>query len=468
MSYAAKTLITIAGIDKVIPRFRDLEVFLQTLPRSATGERMNPYNSVWTGVHAGDGPEDFHVILMDNGRTQILADEGGREVMHCIRCGACQNACPVYRETGGQAYGSVYSGPIGAILTPQLQQLKYAESLPFASSLCGACYEVCPVKINIPEILVHLRNQVVLKKTAGAGVLMSPEAVAMKMVSRVFRSERSFRAAQRLGRLAQRALERSDARGEKWVSWLPGILGRMDVDARSSRDAEGDLPRVVGKTGRREGRPRMTSRETMLAKIRAANGGVSSLAVAQKEWLGLGRKYATGSMASREEVLALFVERLADYDAVVQRCAPEAVAQALDGMIAAARVKRVGVPDGLTAWVLQNAELVSADGLDHEALNLVEAVLTESTLGIAETGTLVLQGVPGQGRRALSLVPDVHFCVVRAEDVVATVPEAMAQLAATSTLPTTFLSGPSATADIEMTRIKGVHGPRFLHVLLVD
>jgi L-lactate dehydrogenase complex protein LldF len=220
-----QTLITIAGIDKVLPRFRDLEVVLQTLPRSATGERMNPYNSIWTGTRPADGPAHFHVILLDNDRTDVLADPEGRQTLHCIRCGACQNACPVYRETGGHAYGSVYAGPIGAILTPQLQHLEHAQSLPFASSLCGACYEVCPVKINIPEVLVHLRNQVVRKNTTGMRVLANPEALAMKTVASIFRSERRFRAAQRLGRIAEHAFARKDPAGQRWVTSLPGLFG---------------------------------------------------------------------------------------------------------------------------------------------------------------------------------------------------------------------------------------------------
>jgi L-lactate dehydrogenase complex protein LldF len=215
-----ETLITIAGIDKVIPRFQDLEVLLQLLPRSATGERMNPYNSIWTGVYPGDGPKNFHVVLLDNARTEILADPRGRQTLHCIRCGACQNVCPVYRQTGGHAYGSVYAGPIGAILTPQLQQMLHAQSLPYASSLCGACYEVCPVKINIPEVLIHLRNKVV-----GQNGSLSPEALAMRTMALVFRSEKRFRAAQRLGRIAELPLVRKDGRGEGWISWLPGVLG---------------------------------------------------------------------------------------------------------------------------------------------------------------------------------------------------------------------------------------------------
>jgi L-lactate dehydrogenase complex protein LldF len=215
-----ETLITIAGIDKVLPRFEDLEVMLQLLPRSATGERMNPYNSIWTGVHPGDGPRVFHVVLMDNARTEVLSDSEGRQTLHCIRCAACQNACPVYRQTGGHAYGSVYAGPIGAILTPQLQEMHHAQSLPYASSLCGACYEVCPVKINIPEVLIHLRNKVVKQNVRGIAGLFDVEANAMKVMAMIFRSERRFQAAQRLGRIAERPLVGSDG----WIGWLPGLL----------------------------------------------------------------------------------------------------------------------------------------------------------------------------------------------------------------------------------------------------
>ncbi len=216
-----ETLITIAGIDKVLPRFQDLEVMLQLLPRSATGERMNPYNSLWTGVHPGDGPKNFHVILMDNARTEILADDESRQTLHCIRCAACQNACPVYKQTGGHAYGSVYAGPIGAILTPQLQQMHHAKSLPYASSLCGACYEVCPVKINIPEVLIHLRNKVVKQNTAGIAGAFDLEAAGMKAMAAIFQDERRFRAAQRLGRMAEALLPNKKG----WITWLPGIFG---------------------------------------------------------------------------------------------------------------------------------------------------------------------------------------------------------------------------------------------------
>ena len=146
----------------------DLEVFLQLLPRSSTGERMNPYTSMWTGVTPGDGPQEFHLVLLDNGRTAALADPAGAAALRCIRCSACLNVCPVYERTGGHAYGSVYPGPIGAVLSPQLTGVAgQRRSLPYASSLCGACYDVCPVEIDIPSMLVHLRATQVPRVRAG-------------------------------------------------------------------------------------------------------------------------------------------------------------------------------------------------------------------------------------------------------------------------------------------------------------
>jgi L-lactate dehydrogenase complex protein LldF len=187
-------LVTVLGIEKLVPSFADLEVFLQLLPRSSTGERMNPYTSMWTG--ATDGQE-FHVVLLDNGRTRVLADDVGRQALHCIRCSACLNVCPVYTRTGGHAYGSVYPGPIGAILTPQLIGIENASSLPFASSLCGACYEVCPVKIDIPGVLLHLRAHAVSAKASRT------ERAGMRLVGWVFSGRRRFAIAQRLARLMQ-------------------------------------------------------------------------------------------------------------------------------------------------------------------------------------------------------------------------------------------------------------------------
>ena len=217
-----EVLITVMGIEKLVPTWRDLEVFLQLLPRSATAERMNPYTSIWTGVTPGDGPQAFHLILLDNGRTDVLSDTLGRQALRCIRCSACLNVCPVYERTGGQAYGSVYPGPIGAILTPQLRGIarhpvdKQTASLPFASSLCGACFDVCPVRIDIPEILVQLRGQVV-RGSEASHRLPSGEGVAMGAAAWTLRSPRRLGLAERLAGLGGRVVGR---RGR--IRRLPG------------------------------------------------------------------------------------------------------------------------------------------------------------------------------------------------------------------------------------------------------
>jgi L-lactate dehydrogenase complex protein LldF len=192
-----EVLITVMGIEKVVPTYRDLEVFLQLLPRSSTGERMNPYTSMWTGVIPGDGPQEFHLVLLDNGRTATLADPEGRAALRCIRCSACLNVCPVYERTGGHAYGSVYPGPIGAVLSPQLTGVKDNPSLPFASTLCGACLDVCPVAIDIPAMLVHLRSRVVAEDPHRA------EAAAMSAAAWTMRSPRRWGLALRALRLGR-------------------------------------------------------------------------------------------------------------------------------------------------------------------------------------------------------------------------------------------------------------------------
>ncbi|MFD7678108.1 LutB/LldF family L-lactate oxidation iron-sulfur protein [Streptomyces sp. NPDC060187] len=244
-----ETLISVVGIEKIVPSWRDLEVFLQTLPRSSTAERMNPYTSMWTGTKdgragEGDGPGTFHLVLLDNGRTDTLADEVGRQALRCIRCSACLNVCPVYERAGGHAYGSVYPGPIGAILSPQLRGTgsEIDASLPYASSLCGACYEVCPVAIDIPEVLVHLReriaeggpatrdgNRVVLKPAKGHAA----ERAAMRAARWAFSHPGALRGGQRLASRTRRFHPRTlPGPGRAWSATrdLP------EVPAESFRD----------------------------------------------------------------------------------------------------------------------------------------------------------------------------------------------------------------------------------------
>jgi L-lactate dehydrogenase complex protein LldF len=215
-----QTLISVVGIEKLLPSWRDLEVFLALLPRSSTAERMNPYTSIWTGVTPGDGPREFHLVLVDNGRTTALADPTGRQALRCIRCSACLNVCPVYERTGGHAYGSPYPGPIGAILTPQLRGMTSAadRALPYASSLCGACYEVCPVAINIPEALVHLRSQAVESRPHPH---LDAERLAFDSIAWTLKSGRRLALAQRATSASRKLV--GAVGSASWLQRLPMI-----------------------------------------------------------------------------------------------------------------------------------------------------------------------------------------------------------------------------------------------------
>ncbi|NBM14606.1 LutB/LldF family L-lactate oxidation iron-sulfur protein [Streptomyces sp. GC420] len=239
-----ETLISVVGIEKVVPTWRDLEVFLQLLPRSSTAERMNPYTSMWTGTTDGDGPRAFHLVLLDNGRTDTLADQVGRQALRCIRCSACLNVCPVYERAGGHAYGSVYPGPIGAILSPQLRGTgsEVDASLPYASTLCGACYEVCPVAIDIPEVLVHLRERVVEGgevTRGGVRVTIRPakghaaERLAMRAARWTLDRPGALRAGQRLASRTRRIHpKRLPGPGRAWSD----TRALPEVPAESFRD----------------------------------------------------------------------------------------------------------------------------------------------------------------------------------------------------------------------------------------
>jgi L-lactate dehydrogenase complex protein LldF len=209
------------GMEKVVPRLEDVALFLQLLPRAATGQRITSYVTFVTGPRRADeeeGPEEFHLVILDNGRSKLLADPELQEALFCIRCGACLNACPVYNKVGGHAYGWVYPGPIGAVITPVMVGLPKAADLPFASSLCGACREVCPVRINIPHMLLKLRRDL----TQGPREARKPrrlEALLMRVWQWTVASPRLFTLAGAVAELLQRPLVR---RGK--IRWLPPPL----------------------------------------------------------------------------------------------------------------------------------------------------------------------------------------------------------------------------------------------------
>jgi L-lactate dehydrogenase complex protein LldF len=224
--------IALMGIEKVIPRLIDLPVFLKLLARAATGQTLSIYTSLITGPCQSseqDGPEEFHLVLLDNGRSRVLGTPF-RESLQCIRCGACLNACPVYRRIGGHAYGGVYSGPIGSILTPLYDSMKENPHLPHASSLCGACQAACPVKINIPHMLIGLRELQHHEK----GAKPLGERLAYRLSCAILRRPWLYRLVQRCARLFLRPFAR-----EGWVRRLPGFASgwtqSRDLPVPSSR-----------------------------------------------------------------------------------------------------------------------------------------------------------------------------------------------------------------------------------------
>lgn len=217
-----KTHIAVMGIEKIVPKFADLDVFLKLLPRSGTGQRLTAYQSLITGIKQNpndEGPEEIHVVLLDNGRSRMLAHPVTRQSLACIRCGACLNACPVYQQVGGHAYGSVYPGPIGAVITPQLIGLSKAKQLPYASSLCGACREVCPVKIDIPELLLHLRAEITDGAAGGSDQTPHPkpkffESLAFKLYSFAWSSPATYKLGIKTARIMQKLVARDDKIGK--------------------------------------------------------------------------------------------------------------------------------------------------------------------------------------------------------------------------------------------------------------
>jgi L-lactate dehydrogenase complex protein LldF len=480
-----ETLISVVGIEKILPNWQSLEVFMQLLPRSSTGERMNPYTSIFTGATPGNGPSDFHLVLIDNGRSSALAEETGRDVLRCIRCSACLNVCPVYERTGGHSYGNPYPGPIGAVLVPQLrrgQRTALEDSLPYASSLCGACYVACPVKIDIPKILVRLRSEVVDEKRREHP--RDPELLSMKVMEKGFSSSGLFRraiaAGGLLGRLPLRALRFLPPPLNKWSAardapvppatsfrqWFASthpddnVTGANPVASRvvmvHHHDALHDAaPGHVGVD--------VAGREGVLSSIGAALG-----AKGRHSTLGTNREYRVRGHLDSSQRRELLKDRLVDYRARVVECERDALSAVVNDLLAAHGSKSLAAPhDVPVEWLASITVPVHLDEphLPVSDLDAIDSTLSGCAVAMSQTGTIVLDSGARQGRRVLSLIPD-HLIVVIFEDqIVEVVPEGVARLSATSTQ--TWISGPSATSDIELERIEGVHGPRTLDVVLV-
>jgi L-lactate dehydrogenase complex protein LldF len=268
-----KTQITLMGMERIIPSWADLEVMATLLPRSATGQKLTVYMSGITGprrLEDADGPDEMHIIIVDNGRSLQLGDPEFQELLNCIRCGACLNACPVYRHIGGHAYGGTYSGPIGAVLTPSLNKnVAEWDDIANASSLCGACYEACPVKIPLHDMLIYLRRR---KVEQGHGDKL--EALGMKGFAAFMSKSGRFKTVLKLGRIGQKLVARS---GEIRIKIGPlkgwnSVRVTPSLPKKSFRDQWGTMESEI-RNGLQEMDPAMKQRMEEIVKVRANGGG---------------------------------------------------------------------------------------------------------------------------------------------------------------------------------------------------
>jgi len=459
--------VALMGIERIVPHVRDLPVLLSLLPRSATGQPMATYTSLLTGPRRPDetdGPDELHIVMLDNGRSRLAADPSTREALACIRCGACLNVCPVYRTVGGHAYGTVYGGPIGSVISAYLQPGGAASELPFASTLCGACRDVCPVKIDLPELLVRLRGPT----TANDGPALPRrgfvERAGMRAWAWAMQSPRRYRIA---SSLLRRGLGRVTRDGN--VTRLPGTLGNWTASrdlpspaARTFRDlwsARGRNPgrapaaSETGPSGERHDRPESTVEPAVRVSMESGAARTGGDAV---------RLFARMSEEAEAPVALVGTPELASAH-VTTILEAEAVRSVLVSPDAAGEPWCCAPP---ALCVMRDAGSPSR----KEAL-AADAGITVAAYGLADTGTLVLCSSAGD-HRLDSLLPPLHVAILRARDILPDLAALFERLAAERRFDAhsavTLVRGPSRTADIEGTLTVGVHGPAKVRVIVAD
>lgn len=441
--------IALMGLERLVPTMNDLALFLSLLPRSATGQKLSVYTSLLHSPRRADdddGPRERHLVLVDNGR-RALRDSPLAEALACIRCGACLNICPVFRETGGHAYlgrdGSIapYPGPIGSVVSPGLFGCDNFGHLAQASSLCGACREACPVDIDLPGLLLRVRAGEAPRAPdarAAEGIGL-PRTVRAGL--RAFRvaasSPRLFAAGQRMAALAARL--------------VPARAGWMRLPAFTGWGLSKDFPRPAAKAFRARWKPETVG----AAEIGKSAGSGEFVDVAAA---------TVPAGAGAEDPVARFARELTALGGIVHVVPAGGVQAKVRALLAEQDITHIQM--GADVPHVDVAALGAA-GIEAQRgpAETIRAGLTGALAGIVETGSIVLAGGHGRPLTA-SLIPPMHIAVLDASQLIATVDEALAMPAVRECAAGAIVTGPSRTADIEMTLTIGVHGPGEIHVIL--
>jgi L-lactate dehydrogenase complex protein LldF len=448
--------IALMGIERLVPSMDDLSLMLSLLPRSATGQKLSVYTNLLNGPRRpaeADGPMERHVILVDNGRRAVR-DSGLQEILYCIRCGACLNACPVFREIGGHAYvsrdgkGSPYPGPMGSVVSPALfGQFEYGH-LARASSLCGACCEACPVDIDLPRLLLRVRNGVHTGSYQPKNTPNVPLALALglKLYSLAASSPWRFSLAQRLAGLYG-ALTNRFSRSDSWIH-LPAISGW---------GYSKDFPRPPAQSFQAKYKKQLQIWPA-LNRPRAQTASIS--VTEQNEPLPPKKQ-------SREETFATELLALGGhYDACTLQELPSKILELLSRQKIGQMLAwdEANLPPGLLEpLATAGISIIHPASETTSAVSQVRAGLTGALAGIANTGSLVLTSGPGRPLTA-SLLPEVHIAVLWEGNIVEDLGQVLSRQEVKEASAAVVITGPSRTADIEMTLTIGVHGPGYLHV----
>ncbi len=452
--------VALMGIERLVPTMEDLSLMLSLLPRSATGQKLSVYTSLLnTPRQPGepDGPAERHVILVDNGRREVQGS-GLREILFCVRCGACLNACPVFREIGGHAYvsrtgkGSPYPGPMGSVVSPALfGQLEFGH-LARASSLCGACREACPVDIDLPKLLLRVRSgiQADRHRPKGRPNALFALALGLKLYSLAASSPRWFSVAQKFAGLFGTVMGRF-SNSEAWMR-LPAITGwgyskdfpRPAAQSFRARIKQGPNPRPALQPAQVQTRNTAKVEQPIAIAPARMNRGRAAFASELSALGGELVECTAGELAPR--LLQLLRE------------------QGIEQLLA---WDEAWLPPGLLDKLTEaGIQLIHPDAESITAASQVRAGLTGALAGIASTGSLVLTGGPGRPLTA-SLLPGLHIAILREDDIVEELSQVISRPEVKDAPAAMVISGPSRTADIEMALTIGVHGPGELYVFCI-